>query len=77
MRSPYEIWEKIYGEYKPSSEPTYRDWYYQQKMVYYRVHPGAEAKMVHGDFYEEELIKFFKWVDDTHRLLEKTYGQSN
>lgn len=63
--SPYEIYEKVVGEYNPDNppQPFYVIWFAEQRDEYLRERPEAYKNMIDGHMFEAELHRFYAWLN--------------
>jgi beta-glucanase (GH16 family) len=69
MKTPYDVFESIYGKYDPEHPHAipFSIWMREEKAEYLRQHPEAVKNQIDGNFYEAELTRFFTWVIERQR----------
>ena len=69
-RSPYTVFESIYGEYDPDCivpRHIFSVWMSEEKSAYLLEHPEAKRNQMDGYFVEAELERFFRWISGRTR----------
>ena len=63
-RTPYDVYESIFGKYNPDVVPVivFSNWMREEKAAYLVEHPEAKKNQIDGHFYDPELERFFRWI---------------
>jgi hypothetical protein len=68
-RTPYDVFESLYGPYNPDGPHTYpfSCWMSEEKSAYLTAHPEAARNQIDGHFFDAELERFFRWISARER----------
>jgi hypothetical protein len=70
-RTPYDVFESIYGNYDPDQPHTvpFSVWMSKEKTDYLSQRPESARNQIDGHFYEAELERFFRWISERYRRV--------